>query len=216
MQCCQTCAATALAGTGILRVVIEDASGLGFPKANAETFPAHGNHHGKTAGVKIDLAYDLLSQTIISHSLEAATTQDKTIGKEVIVEVGPVALDGRFAGLIATAFTTVYDADGARVIEHGDCADLDQSITVDQTPEPPTEPSTEPPNGPTTEPPVEPQAVSTPPETAPPVTHLPRAGDGSGRVLADLGSIVFVIGVGLLCLAWWRRPDDDIRPILDP
>ncbi len=82
-------AATALAGTGILRVVIEDASGLGFPKANAETFPAHGNHHGKTAGVKIDLAYDLLSQTIISHSLEAATTQDKTIGKEVIVEIGP-------------------------------------------------------------------------------------------------------------------------------
>ena len=69
-------AGTALAGTGILRVVIADASGLGFPKVNAETFPAHGNHHGKTAGVKIDLAYDLLSQTIISHSLEAATTQD--------------------------------------------------------------------------------------------------------------------------------------------
>lgn len=69
-------AGTALAGTGILRVIIEDAFGLGFPKANAETFPAHGNHHEKTAGVKIDLAYDLLSQTIITHSLEAATTQD--------------------------------------------------------------------------------------------------------------------------------------------
>lgn len=79
----------ALKGTGILRIIIEDASGLGFPKANAETFPAHGNHHGKTAGVKIDLAYDLLSQTIISHSLESATTQDKVIGKEVIVEIGP-------------------------------------------------------------------------------------------------------------------------------
>jgi hypothetical protein len=82
-------ARTALVGTGILRIVVEDASGLSFPKANAEDFPAHGNHHGKTAGVKIDLAYDLLSQTIISHSLEAATTQDKTIGKEVIVAIGP-------------------------------------------------------------------------------------------------------------------------------
>ncbi|MFT6865076.1 MAG: hypothetical protein ACJAVK_003648 [Akkermansiaceae bacterium] len=69
-------AGIALAGSGILRVIIEDASGVGFPKVNAETLPAHENHHGKTAGVKIDLAYDLLSQTIISHSLEAATTQD--------------------------------------------------------------------------------------------------------------------------------------------
>jgi len=80
-------AGTALEGTKILRVIIEDASGQAFPKANAESFPAHGNHHGQTAGVKIDLAFDLLSQTIISHSLEAATTQDKLIGKEVIVEI---------------------------------------------------------------------------------------------------------------------------------
>jgi hypothetical protein len=89
-------AANALAGTEILRVFIEDASGLAFPKANAEIFPAHGNHHGKTAGVKVDLTFDLLSQSIISHSLEAATTQDtgcewapRTYPKEVIIEVGP-------------------------------------------------------------------------------------------------------------------------------
>ena len=82
-------AGTALEGTRILRIMIEDASGVGFPKANSEAFPAHGNHHGATAGVKIDLAFDLLSQTIVSHSLEAATTQDKVIGKEVIVEVRP-------------------------------------------------------------------------------------------------------------------------------
>jgi hypothetical protein len=82
-------AGTALEGTKILRIMIEDASGVGFPKANSEAFPAHGNHHGATAGVKIDLAFDLLSQTIVSHSLEAATTQDKVIGKEVIVEVRP-------------------------------------------------------------------------------------------------------------------------------
>ena len=82
-------AGTAVEGTRILRIMIEDASGVGFPKANSEAFPAHGNHHGATAGVKIDLAFDLLSQTIVSHSLEAATTQDKVIGKEVIVEVRP-------------------------------------------------------------------------------------------------------------------------------
>ena len=82
-------AGTALEGTRILRIMIEDASGVGFPKANSEAFPAHGNHHGATAGVKIDLAFDLLSQTIVSHSLEAATTQDKVIGKEVMVEVRP-------------------------------------------------------------------------------------------------------------------------------
>ena len=82
-------AGTAVEGTRILRIMIEDASGVGFPKANSEAFPAHGNHHGATAGVKIDLALDLLSQTIVSHSLEAATTQDKVIGKEVIVEVRP-------------------------------------------------------------------------------------------------------------------------------
>ena len=82
-------AGTALEGTQILRIMIEDASGVGFPKANSEAFPAHGNHHGATAGVKIDLAFDLLSQTIVSHSLEAATTQDKVIGKEIIVEVRP-------------------------------------------------------------------------------------------------------------------------------
>ncbi len=32
-----------------------------MPKSNADAFPAHGNHHGKTAGVNIDLAFDLLT-----------------------------------------------------------------------------------------------------------------------------------------------------------
>lgn len=82
-------AAAEMAGTAIRRVIIEDASGQVMPKANAEHFPAHGNHHGATAGVKIDLAFDLLSGRIISHSLQAATEQDKTIGKDLIAEVGP-------------------------------------------------------------------------------------------------------------------------------
>ena len=58
-----------------------------MPKSNADAFPAHGNHHGKTAGVKIDLAFDLLTGSIVSHSLHTATEQDKTIGKEFVTEV---------------------------------------------------------------------------------------------------------------------------------
>jgi hypothetical protein len=55
-----------------------------MPKANAETFPAHGNRHGSTAGVKFDFAYDLLSGEVASHTLEAATEQDKAIGREFV------------------------------------------------------------------------------------------------------------------------------------
>lgn len=71
----------------IQRILIEDASGQVMPKSNADTFPAHGNHLGKTAGVKIDLAFDLLSGSIVSHSLQAATEQDKSTGKEFLTEV---------------------------------------------------------------------------------------------------------------------------------
>jgi len=54
-------AATAVGSGGIQRILIEDASGQVVPKSNADAFPAYGNHHGKTAGVKIDLAFDLLA-----------------------------------------------------------------------------------------------------------------------------------------------------------
>ncbi len=71
----------------IRRILIEDASGQVMRKSNADAFPAHGNHHGKTAAVKIDLAFDLLTDSIVSHSLQAATEQYKSIGKEFVIEV---------------------------------------------------------------------------------------------------------------------------------
>ena len=37
--------------------------------------------------MKIDLAYDLLTDSIVSHGLQGATKQDKTIGKEFVIEV---------------------------------------------------------------------------------------------------------------------------------
>jgi hypothetical protein len=68
----------------IRRILVEDSSVQAMPKANAETFPAHGNRHGSTAGVKFDFAYDLLSGEVASHTLEAATEQDKAIGREFV------------------------------------------------------------------------------------------------------------------------------------
>ena len=87
MQQRYSTAATAIGSSGIQRILIEDASSQVMPKSNADAFPAHGNHHGKTAGVKIDLAFDLLTGFVVSHSLHVATEQDKSIGKEFVIEV---------------------------------------------------------------------------------------------------------------------------------
>ena len=104
----------ALAHSGIRRIIIEDASGQVLPKSNAEEFPAHGNHHGQTSGVKIDFAYDLLSGTIISHTLECATTQDKTIGKEVIPNITAGDLVLRDMGYFSLDEFTAIEALGAK------------------------------------------------------------------------------------------------------
>ena len=71
----------------VRRILVEDSSVQAMPKANAAAFPAHGNRHGSTAGVKIDFAYDLLEGESVSHTLHAATEQDKTIGKELVSQV---------------------------------------------------------------------------------------------------------------------------------
>ena len=78
--------ATAFGSRAIQRILIENASGQVMPKSNADAFPAHGNHYGKTAGVKIDFALDLLTGSIVSHSLQAATEREKSIGKEFVIE----------------------------------------------------------------------------------------------------------------------------------
>ena len=76
-----------LENTAIKRIIIEDSTHLVLPKSNADKFPAHGNRYGDTAGVKIDLAYDLLSGSVVTHTLEAATQQDKLIGRETLAEM---------------------------------------------------------------------------------------------------------------------------------
>ena len=79
--------ATAVGSRAIQCILIEGASGQVMPKSNADAFLAHGNHYGKTAEVKIDFAFDLLTVSIVSHSLQAATEQDKSISKEFVIEV---------------------------------------------------------------------------------------------------------------------------------
>ena len=104
----------ALKRTALNRIIIEDASGQVMPKSNAANFPAHGNHHGSTAGVKIDLAYDLLTGSTISHTLEQATTQDKTIGKNLLVEVQKGDLVLRDMGYFSLVEFTAIERLGAK------------------------------------------------------------------------------------------------------
>lgn len=71
------------------RILIEDSTFVRFPKGNAEHFPGHGNGHGKTAGCKVDLAFDLLGGDVVYHELHLGTEQDKTIGYDLLQNVLP-------------------------------------------------------------------------------------------------------------------------------
>ena len=92
-----------LLNASIKRVIIEDATSLKMNKKNAENFPAHGNSHGKTAGVKVDLAYDLMSGKCASLTIEKATEQDKSIGNETITAFQEGDLIIRDMGYFAVA-----------------------------------------------------------------------------------------------------------------
>lgn len=77
-------AASKLNSSIFKRVLIEDSSFCPMDCGNAVDFPAHGNGKVATAGVKIDLAYDLRTADIHSMSLHHATQQDKTLGKDLV------------------------------------------------------------------------------------------------------------------------------------
>lgn len=79
--------AVVLQSSPIRRILVEDSSCQVMPKGNAAAFPAHGNNHGSTAGLKIDFAFDLFTGEALSHSLHGATEQDKTIGRDFIAQV---------------------------------------------------------------------------------------------------------------------------------
>jgi hypothetical protein len=106
-------AVAAIQGREIQRILIEDASSQVMPKSNSAAFAGHGNGHGETAGVKIDLAFDLLTGDIISHSLYGATEQDKTIGKEFVAEVRHGDLVLRDMGYFSLSEFTAIEQRGA-------------------------------------------------------------------------------------------------------
>lgn len=97
----------------IKRVVVEDSSGQAMPKSNAGRFPGHGNHHGPTAGVKVDFTYDVASNTIITHTLHGATEQDKTIGKDSVIKLDSGDLSLRDMGYFCLSEFTYIEGVGA-------------------------------------------------------------------------------------------------------
>ena len=84
------------------RVIIEDSSQARTDKRNAEDFPGHGNDKGKTAGCKIDLAFDLLTGEPILEALHLATAQDRELGKDLVDMVKPFDLILRDMGYFST------------------------------------------------------------------------------------------------------------------
>lgn len=66
------------------RVIIGDCSTVRLPKAFAEEFPATGNTHGRTAGVKLNLSFDLLNYEVIEADLITTQRDDKIIGESLL------------------------------------------------------------------------------------------------------------------------------------
>lgn len=97
----------------ISRLIVEDCTIQSMPKSNADDFRGHGNHLGKTAGVKVDFAFDILSNTVTNHSLHGATESDKSIGKEAVVELREGDLSLRDMGYFKMSEFTYIESIGA-------------------------------------------------------------------------------------------------------
>lgn len=93
------CALSGLYG----RIIVEDSSFLPFDKSNSENFRASGNSKGKTAGCKVNLAFDLITGSIISNELVSGTQQDKTSGWDILTQTRPNDLILRDMGYFSVA-----------------------------------------------------------------------------------------------------------------
>lgn len=74
---------------GFGRIIIEDSTFVPMGAINAGNFPAFGNNRGVTAGFKLDLAYDILSQTVLHQRFGAATQSDKKYGDSLLEQLQP-------------------------------------------------------------------------------------------------------------------------------
>ena len=84
------------------RVLIEDSTFQVMGKGNASNFPGHGNGVGRTAGFKLDLAFDLLTGSTLSQTFTHGTHQDKSLGKYLLNQIKPGDLVVRDMGYFVT------------------------------------------------------------------------------------------------------------------
>jgi len=71
----------------VRRLVLEDSTTVSLPVQNAESFSGCGHQRGKTAGVKIDFSFDLLSGEVLSQTLSESRTSDHHLGKEALANL---------------------------------------------------------------------------------------------------------------------------------
>ena len=69
------------------RILIEDSTFVPMGAINAGNFPAFGNNRGVTAGFKLDLAFDVLSNSILHQSFAPARESDKKIGRQLVEDI---------------------------------------------------------------------------------------------------------------------------------
>ena len=70
-------------------------------KGNASDFPGHGNGVGRTAGFKLDLAFDLLTVSTVSQT--HGSHQDESLGKYLLNQIMPGDLVVRDLSYFGTA-----------------------------------------------------------------------------------------------------------------
>jgi len=70
------------------RILIEDSTFVPMGAINSGNFPAFGNNQGCTAGFKLDLALDVLNNTVLHQSFSSARESDKKLGKQLVENIG--------------------------------------------------------------------------------------------------------------------------------
>jgi len=69
------------------RILIQDSTQFKMHRGNHQTYPSLDNNSGRTAGVKIDMKFDVVTGRPLTPRQSPARTQDKTLGPELIDEV---------------------------------------------------------------------------------------------------------------------------------
>ncbi len=82
--CSQSVIESKLSAGKFKRILTEDSSFVKMLKTCADLFPAHGNKHGKTAGLKLNLIFDLLTGETIEASTHYGTEQDRSIAYGIL------------------------------------------------------------------------------------------------------------------------------------